>query len=156
MLQVLQDLNLHYGPFDDNTLLVTLDVVGLYTNLPHDDLRTTLHHFLDNGTASNSPPVEEFIRIMDHVLKNNVFEFDGELFQQVFGIAMAMPMAPSLANLFMAWLEEAMMAASPVVIPGEFGGGSWMTSFYSGQIQDVNWTTLSSTLTLSILLSNSL
>ena len=29
MLQVLQDWNLHYGPFDDNTLLVTLDVLGL-------------------------------------------------------------------------------------------------------------------------------
>ena len=116
MLQVLQDWNLHYGPFDDNNLLVTLDVVGLYTNIPHDDLHTTLHHFLDNGTASNSPPVEELIRIMDHVLKNNVFEFDGELFQQVFGIAMGTPMAPSLANLFMAWLEEAMMAASPVLI----------------------------------------
>ena len=96
MLQVLQDWNLHYGPFDDNTLLVTLDVVGLYTNIPHDDLHTTLHHFLDNGTASNSPPVEELIRIMDHVLTNNVFEFDGELFQQVFGTAMGTPMAPSL------------------------------------------------------------
>ena len=67
-----------------------------------------------------SPPVEELIRIMDHVLKNNVFEFDGELFQQVFGTAMGTPMAPSLANLFMAWLEEAMMAASPVLIPREF------------------------------------
>ena len=120
MLQVLQDWNLHYGPFDDNTLLVTLDVVGLYTNIPHDDLHTTLHHFLDNGTASNSRPVEELIRIMDHILKNNVFEFDGELFQQVFGTAMGTPMAPSLANLFMAWLEEAMMAASPVLIPREF------------------------------------
>ena len=59
LLQALQDWNLLYGPFDDNTLLVTLDVVGLYTNIPHDDLHTTLHHFLDNGTASNSPPVEE-------------------------------------------------------------------------------------------------
>ena len=107
MLQALQDWNLHYGPFDDNTLLVTLVVVGPYTNIPHDNLHTTLHHFLDNGTASNSPPVKELIRIMDHVLKNNVFEFDGELFQQ-------------LANLFMAWLEEAMMAASPVLIPREF------------------------------------
>ena len=27
VLQVLQDWNLHYGPFDDNTLFVTLDVV---------------------------------------------------------------------------------------------------------------------------------
>ena len=111
MLQVLLDWNLHHGTFDDNTLLVTLDVVGLYTNTPHDDL----HHFLDNGIASNSPPVEELIRIMDHVLKNNVFEFEGE-----FGTAMGTPMAPSLAKLFMAWLEEAMMAASPVLIPREF------------------------------------
>ena len=53
MLQVLQDWNLHYGPFDDNTLLVTLDVVGLYTNIPHDDLHTTLHHFL----TMEPPPI---------------------------------------------------------------------------------------------------
>ena len=57
---------------------------------------------------------------MDHVLKNNVFEFDAELFQQSFGTAMGMPLATSSAKLFMAWLEEAMMAVSPVLIPGEF------------------------------------
>ena len=48
MLQVLQDWNPHYGPFDDNILLVTLDVMGL------------------------PPSVGDLIHIMDHVLKNNV------------------------------------------------------------------------------------
>ena len=33
---------------------------------------------------------------------------------------MGRPVAPALANLFMAWMEEAMMAASPVLIPREF------------------------------------
>ena len=31
-----------------------------------------------------------------------------------------MPMAPSLASLFMAWLEKSLMAASPVLIPRAF------------------------------------
>ena len=201
MLQVLQDLNLHNGPFEDNNLLVTLDMVGLYTNIPHDDLHTldvvglytniphddlhtldvvglytniphddlhtldvvglytniphddlhtldvvglytnishddlhtTLHHFLDNGTTSNSPPFGDLIHIMNHVLKNNVFEFDGEFFQQVFRTAMGTPMEPSPANLFKAWLGKV-----PSSSPGRFGGGSWMTLFYSGQTQNMN------------------
>ena len=92
MLQVLQDGNPHHGPFDDNILLVTLDVVVLL------------------------PSVGDLIQLMDHVLKNNVFEFDGELFQQAFGKAIAL----SLANLFMAWLGEPMVAVSTILIPREF------------------------------------
>ena len=95
MLQVLQECNLYYGPLDGNTLLVTLDVVGL------------------------PPSVGDFIHIMDHILKNNVFEFDWELFQQVFGTALGTPMARSLAKLFMAWLEEPMVAVSTILIPRE-------------------------------------
>ena len=47
------------------------------------------------------------MHIMDHVLKNNVFEFEGELFQLAFETAMGTPMAPSLDSFFMVWSEEA-------------------------------------------------
>ena len=77
-----------------------------------------LHHFVDNGTASNSPTVGDLMHIMDHVLKNNVFEFEGELFQLAFETAMGTPMAPSLDSFFMVWSEEAWWQSALSSSPG--------------------------------------
>ena len=45
---------------------------------------------------------------MNVVLKNNIFEFDGEHYLQLQGTAMGTKMAPAYANLFMADIEEDM------------------------------------------------
>ena len=42
---------------------------------------------------------------MDIVLKNNVFEFNGNFYLQIQGTAMGTKMVPAYANLFMGKLE---------------------------------------------------
>ena len=47
-------------------------------------------------------PSEFIIKLLDLVLKNNIFEFNEELFIQLIGTAMGTRPAPSYANIFMA------------------------------------------------------
>ena len=121
MLNIIEEWNTCSSPFSSNTKLVTIDVVGLYTNIPHADLETAVRHFLSNKESSiDTPPVEEIIALMNHVLKNNTFVFEDQVYKQIFGTAMGTPMAPSISNLFMGWLEERLFANSPVPINPKF------------------------------------
>ena len=118
MLHHIEEWNTTIGPFDDNTKLLTIDVKALYTNIPHDDMLTSLSHFLQKLDRTNSsiPPTSTVIKLAKHVLENNFFTFEGQCYQQVFGTAMGTPMAPSVANLFMGWLEDQLLDNSPVPI----------------------------------------
>ena len=101
------------------TLLVTLDVKSLYSNIPHDEGIAACKAALDNREILQ-PPTDALIHLMEFVLtkitsplrmsftKNN-FTFEDEHYLQIQGIykskAMGTRMAPSYANLFMAHLE---------------------------------------------------
>ena len=65
---------------------------------------------------TNIPPTERVADIANHVLSSNVFSFEDDYFQQIFGTAMGTPMAPSAPNLFMGWLEAQLLASSPVPV----------------------------------------
>ena len=63
------------GEIPKGAILVTVDVVGLYSSIPHDRglevLRKQYSKFKDKIV-----PTEDIIKIADFVLKNNRFEFD--------------------------------------------------------------------------------
>ena len=46
------------------------------------------------------------IDLLEVVLKNSLMSFDGEYFQQIFGVIMGTNVAPILANISMATLEN--------------------------------------------------
>eukprot|EP00745_Piridium_sociabile_P013804 TRINITY_DN2026_c0_g1_i5.p1 TRINITY_DN2026_c0_g1~~TRINITY_DN2026_c0_g1_i5.p1 ORF type:complete len:690 (-),score=105.99 TRINITY_DN2026_c0_g1_i5:520-2589(-) len=112
-LKTIQEWNLK-GPFLE-AHLVTLDVVGLYTNIPHNDIDEAIRAVLDQSDmATHSPPTKTIIDIVNFVLLNNFFCFEGQTYKQIYGTAMGTPMAPTVANLFMGWLEKKLLANSPV------------------------------------------
>ena len=120
-LNIIEDWNMSCGPFPPHTKLITIDVVGLYTNIPHNDLETAVRHFLsDRKYDTDIPPVEDIVKVMNHVLKNNTFVFENQVYKQIFGTAMGTPMAPTISSLFMGWLEERLLANSPVTIDPKF------------------------------------
>ena len=66
----------------EDALLFTIDVVGLYPSVPHDDGLKALNDFL----ASNHFRVSTISGICELgklVLQRNVFEFDDQLYVQV-------------------------------------------------------------------------
>ena len=93
------------GKLLQGVILCTIDVVGLYPNIPHSEGLTSRRRFLelrDNKQISS----DTLIELAEIVLKNNIFEFDEKTFKQVSGTAVGTKFAPPYAGLVMADLEE--------------------------------------------------
>ena len=88
-----------------NTLLVTLDVSSLYTNIPHEEGIAACTEAL-NTRETQSPPTADLAELISEILNKNAFVFGEQHYLQVHGTAMGTRMAPSYANLFMAQLER--------------------------------------------------
>ena len=117
-LQIIKGLN--DSPNFQPSLLLTMDVTALYTNIPHKDGLTALRHYLDLR-PSPSPPSDTLLRLAELVLNLNSFEFNGQFYQQVSGVAMGTKMGPSYACLFMGHLEQKMFSSYEGPAPQYFG-----------------------------------
>ena len=93
------------------TLLITLDVSSLYTNIPHEEGLRASEHFL-NKRKNTTIPTDFLIKLMEFVLTHNNFEFNGKHYVQKQGTAMGTKMAPSYACLFMGNLEDKFLSAA--------------------------------------------
>jgi hypothetical protein len=95
--------------------LSTADVESLYTNIPIDDAL----HALNETLRPMFHPFhrQEIVMAVNFVLRHNFIAFDGKVFHQVRGLAMGTPLAPPLANIFMAHLEGKMFMLSPRIVP---------------------------------------
>jgi peptide-methionine (R)-S-oxide reductase len=87
--------------------LCTVDVTSLYTNIPNDEGIHACHNILNKFRLGlNTPSNNNIIRLLEHVLYMNNFDFNGKHYLQVGGTAMGTRVAPSFANIFMADFEE--------------------------------------------------
>ena len=90
-----------------------MDVVSLYTNIPHDEGISAFNKILQAADYSS-----DLITVVQHcikcILQNNVFSFDGKLFLQTNGTAMGTKMVPKYANIFMAQFEQRLFDLSPL------------------------------------------
>ena len=102
-LQKLQTLD----SLPEGSLLVTLDVASLYTNIPNNEglEAARLALFRDRGRICN-PSNDSLITLLKMVLTMNNFDFAGRHYLQVGGTAMGTKVAPSFANTFMGWFEN--------------------------------------------------
>ena len=92
-------------PLPSNVILVSLDVTALYPSIPQAEAIEICATFAQR--EHNDPNVANMIRIfLHHILKNNTFLFNNAPYLQLRGTAMGTRTAPSLANLFMADLEQ--------------------------------------------------
>ena len=85
---------------DPDDLLVTIDVSSLYTNIIHKEGLEAMEQWMI--TNNISPQKATLIKTLGKlVLKNNYFEFNGNLYLQKQGTAMGTRMAPNYAIIFM-------------------------------------------------------
>ena len=90
-------------------LLLTMDVTILYTSIPHDGALKACEQFFDkrsNRTISTST----LLQLIELVLKMNTFHLNGRYFSQKQGVAMGTKIRPSVACIFMGYLEELFFA----------------------------------------------
>lgn len=97
--------------FPDGAILVTIDVVGLFRSIPHDDGLEAMRKIL-NKRVNSEIPTDHIVDLAELVLKNNNFEFEGKHFLQKRGTAIGTRMANAHANLFMRDPESQLLALS--------------------------------------------
>ena len=93
---------------DDDIMLSTADVESLYTSIPIPGALVAVEERLRACGVD-----ESFLRItinaVGYVLRNNFFECNGNVYHQRKGLAMGTPLAPPVANLFLASQEARLM-----------------------------------------------
>ena len=87
-----------------DAILVTADLIGLYPCILHVAGLKALKNALD-ARENKSIPTENLLNIAESVLKNDVFEFNGTVKEQISGTAIGAKCAPSCACIFMSEFE---------------------------------------------------
>ena len=78
----------------EGSILVTADVVGLYPSIPHEAGLNALRETLESR-ENKFIKTEDLIKMASFVLKNNIFEFNGKVKQQISGTAIGTKFAPA-------------------------------------------------------------
>ena len=93
----------------DDIILCTIDVAGVYPNIPHDEGLSALRKWLDlrqEKDITTSPLVE----LAEVVINNNIFTFKEKSLKQKRGTAICIKFAPPYSILFMIELEEEILS----------------------------------------------
>ena len=98
----------------DNSILATLDVTSLYTNIPNKEgIHAVSKYLFRHWNAFDNPTNASICNLLHLVLTANNFEFDNKEFLQVGGTAMGTKLAPSFANLSMGDFEDKFVYTYP-------------------------------------------
>ena len=89
----------------EGAILCTINAVGLYPNIPHEESLASLRKFLDARTEKKVT-TETLLELAEIVLKNNIFQLNQTTIKQLRCTAIGTKFAPLYAIIFMADLEE--------------------------------------------------
>ena len=89
----------------DDVILCTIDVVGLYPNIPHDERLIAMWKAQDLRKDERIL-TESLIELAKCVLKNNIFEHNLSFYKQLRGTAIGTKMVPPYVIIFLGDLEE--------------------------------------------------
>ena len=95
----------------ENSLLVTLDVESMYTNISHEKGIESIKKTISND---HDPRLNYIIDLLELSLKCNDFEFNNKFYLQVQGTSMGKKFAPHYADIYMADFETNALANYPI------------------------------------------
>jgi hypothetical protein len=98
-LRKVEELN-SKGSLPDNALLVTIDVKGLFTNIPQEEGTQATEEAL-NERDVQTVPSEFIVAMLRIILKNNIFTFNEDVYLQEEGSGMGQKHTPHYADIFM-------------------------------------------------------
>ena len=96
-------------PITEDEIMVSFDVVALFTSIPVDLALQIVRDKLQQDvtlTERTDISVTNIMRLLEFVLKNSFFTYEQEHYQQTFGCAMGSPVSATVANLVMEHIEE--------------------------------------------------
>ena len=89
----------------ENAILLTADPVGLYLSIPQQAGLSALKEALENRSVKKIP-TENLIKMAEFVLKNNLFEFNNKVVQQISGTTIGTKFAPPYTCIYMDRVEQ--------------------------------------------------
>ena len=100
-----------------DSTLVSYDVVSLFTSVPVDETISIVVEkaFKDdwfNRTYNLNMSKVGLTKLLEVATKNQLFQFDGDLYIQTNGVAMGSPLGPLMANSFLCYIEEKLESTS--------------------------------------------
>ena len=96
-----------------NTILVSMDITSLYTNIPQEEGITTVCKAYEDFYESKPPIPTRYLReMLSLILQENSFQFNGKDYLQTHGTAIGTKMAVVFANIFMAKIEKEILRQS--------------------------------------------
>jgi len=97
--------------FPEESSLVSLDVISLFTNVPIDMVLDILDENWIHIQSHTSIPKSEFILAAKFVLNSTFFQFNQLYYKQTFGAPMGSPLSPVVADLVMQRLERTVISS---------------------------------------------
>ena len=94
---------------DDNEVLVSFDVVSLFTTIPVDKVCEYIKKKLERDATLSSKrnlDIDDITVLLQFTLSNNYFVFNDRIYEQVHDCAMGSPLSPVVASLCMEEIEE--------------------------------------------------
>ncbi|XP_046863299.1 uncharacterized protein LOC124457051 [Xenia sp. Carnegie-2017] len=117
----------------NNVVMASFDVKSLFTNIPVDEtIAIITNHIFSNNTSFQGLDRSQFTQLLSLSVKNCHFFFNGQVYQQIDGVAMGSPLGPLFANIFMAFNENSWLHNCPSTFkPPFFTNVTLMIAFYS-------------------------
>ena len=111
LLRIIEKLN-QGQKLPQNSILVTMDIIGAYQNIPQNDGIECLKEALEERIVKDIS-TDFLTSLMELIQRHNIFEFHDSLWRQIIGTAMGSHPAPPYANIYLAKrIDEKLTALS--------------------------------------------
>ena len=87
-----------------NSILVNAEVVGIHPSIPHNAGLQDLYKKLEERTDKKIPSTD-LVKMTEFILKNNLFEFETKIIQQISGTAIGAKFVPWYGCFFLDQIE---------------------------------------------------
>ena len=95
---------------DDHSVLFSYDISSLFANVPVDETIEILAKKAFKGDWFNEHNLRitkaDLVELLNIATKNQLFQFEGTLYEQVDNVAMGSPLGPLMVNTFMCSIKE--------------------------------------------------
>lgn len=86
--------------------LISLDVTNMYTNIPIDITIEIIKENLTKTAKINQQKINEIIKLLEIILKQNYFTFNNLVYTQEQGLAMGSPLSGLIADIYLNYFEN--------------------------------------------------
>jgi len=115
LIEKLRNVNI-----SEEHVLISLDVVSLFTNIPLDLAIESVVKRWEYIASGCSIPREEFLVALRLIFDSTYFQFDGNIYKQNFGTSMGSLLSPIISDLVMRDFEERALEILDLPLPFYF------------------------------------